>query len=159
MCIRDRRWYFFSALLFFLSVFIFHLYSGFSPSQSCTFASRSLARSPIVRIPWFRSFCSEAFPRNNRLRTGSGHIFSGISSGNSVCTLSVSLDFLPHRRESPWDPAASGLLFWLTPRKEMRCLHQYEKLIVPYFSLFFLQYMNCALHIWWFHFTLICSPG
>ena len=48
----------------------------------------------------------------------------------------IEVKYILDLRDFPGDPAVPGSLFWLIPRKEMRCLHQYEKLIVPYFSLF-----------------------
>ena len=44
------------------------------------------ANSPMVRMPSEFSFLSEAPPTKNKSRTGSGHIFFSISSGNRVCT-------------------------------------------------------------------------
>ena len=61
---------------------------AFSPRSAWILGFFSWARSPMVRIPASLSFFSEDFPRKRRSLTGSGHIFTGISSGNRVCTLS-----------------------------------------------------------------------
>ena len=61
---------------------------AFSPRSLWISLSSLCASSPIVLMPDCISFFSEAAPRDRRSRTGRGHIFSGISSGNRVCTLS-----------------------------------------------------------------------
>ena len=61
---------------------------SFSPRIRFSLSWSACARSPMVLIFASAKRLADAPPTNSSSPTGSGHIFCGISSGNSVCTLS-----------------------------------------------------------------------